>query len=357
MVRGKKSLETMTRLLSGGGGEQVQPQEECAFLPDFFSDFFSGICVFAYSCKGACKGHGYKTGRCRHWQCCHLVAVDRYIQSSKLKFCLQPSVDRPFLAVDRYLVGGADHWTPQNAGVIILDMTEGTSKSGERRGVGADDILSVTQLSKLKGDIQKEIEAANQTEKTPGTPHLTNVRWGFAHLRRDLMLLENQIPFFVLVKLFEQSEIPFVGSREKPLTLMHLALAFLGVNTAESSRPPVEAVLDLLHLHHHYLDPGQLPRRSTDQIQNVPRMIPCATELRQAGVKFRQQDGVDSYLKVSFSEETMEISRLSVEDGTSTWLRNFIALEQCYPEVGSYFTRHGILMDNIINTESDVTIL
>ncbi|MQL88398.1 hypothetical protein Taro_020957 [Colocasia esculenta] len=86
-------------------------------------------------------------------------------------------------------------------------------------------------------------------------------------------------------------------------------------------------------------------------------MIPCATELRQAGVKFRQKDGVDSYLKVSFSEGTMEIPRLSVEDATSRWLRNFIALEQCYPEVGSYFTSYGILMDNIINTESDVTIL
>ncbi|MQL73132.1 hypothetical protein Taro_005445 [Colocasia esculenta] len=31
-----------------------------------------------------------------------LIAVDRSIQTSKLKFCLQPSVDRPFLAVDKY---------------------------------------------------------------------------------------------------------------------------------------------------------------------------------------------------------------------------------------------------------------
>ncbi|MQM01089.1 hypothetical protein Taro_033838 [Colocasia esculenta] len=31
-----------------------------------------------------------------------LIAVDRSIQTSKLKFCLQPSVDRPFLAVDMY---------------------------------------------------------------------------------------------------------------------------------------------------------------------------------------------------------------------------------------------------------------
>ncbi|MQL69507.1 hypothetical protein Taro_001795 [Colocasia esculenta] len=31
----------------------------------------------------------------------HLASVDRYIQSSKMMFCLQPSVDRSFLAVDR----------------------------------------------------------------------------------------------------------------------------------------------------------------------------------------------------------------------------------------------------------------
>ncbi|MQM15505.1 hypothetical protein Taro_048451 [Colocasia esculenta] len=93
-------------------------------------------------------------------------------------------------------------------------------------------------------------------KQTPGTAHLANVRWGFAHLRRDLMLLENQIPF--------------EGSRENPLTLMDLALAFLGVKMVEASRPPVEDVLHLLHLHHHCLNPEQLPRRSTDQASSSP---------------------------------------------------------------------------------------
>ncbi|MQM06573.1 hypothetical protein Taro_039400, partial [Colocasia esculenta] len=123
---------------------------------------------------------------------------------------------------------------------------------------GADQIHG-DHCDKVEGDARRIFNAINNTA------HLANVRWSFAHLRRDLMLLENQIPFFVLVILFEQSKIPFVGSREKPLTLMDLALAFLGVNTAEASRPPVEDVLHLLHLHHHCLDPEGLPRRSTDQ--------------------------------------------------------------------------------------------
>ncbi|MQM00002.1 hypothetical protein Taro_032733 [Colocasia esculenta] len=81
-------------------------------------------------------------------------------------------------------------------------------------------------------------------EMTP----LSGVRWGFSHLRRDLMLLENQIPFFVLVKLFSNSKIPFFGTCQEPLTLMEIALRFLDIKLPMVEHPNPKAVLHLYHL-------------------------------------------------------------------------------------------------------------
>ncbi|MQM18653.1 hypothetical protein Taro_051648 [Colocasia esculenta] len=91
--------------------------------------------------------------------------------------------------------------------------------------------------------------------------------------------------------------------------------------------------------------------------EEVPRDISCATELHNSGIKFRKKEKVSSYVKVSFVEGTLEIPFLRVQDSTSSELRNFIALEQCCPKVGSHFTSFAVLMDNIINTDGDVAIL
>uniref|UniRef100_A0A1D1XXQ1 UPF0481 protein At3g47200 n=2 Tax=Anthurium amnicola TaxID=1678845 RepID=A0A1D1XXQ1_9ARAE len=90
-------------------------------------------------------------------------------------------------------------------------------------------------------------------------------------------------------------------------------------------------------------------------------MFACATELREVGVKFKKKRAkkgeVNCYLDVSFKWGTLGIPSLPVDETTSSKLRNFIALEQCYPGVGSHFTSYAALMDNIIGTESDVSIL
>ncbi|MQM06104.1 hypothetical protein Taro_038926 [Colocasia esculenta] len=239
-------------------------------------------------------------------------------------------------------------------------------------------------------------------KQTKQTAQLAGVRWGFSRLRRDLMLLENQIPFFVLVHLFQRSKIPFKGTREEPLTLMEITLAFLGVDLKRMELINVDQVRHLLHLHHICLDPKSIPDEPaahctyiqvasypfkvayilisaivfgvlyillihklprcccfpcTEEEEEVPRDISCATELHNSGIKFRKKEKVSSYLKVSFVEGTLEIPFLRVQESTSSELRNFIALEQCCPKVGSHFTSFAVLMDNIINTEGDVAIL
>ncbi|MQL93859.1 hypothetical protein Taro_026511 [Colocasia esculenta] len=237
-------------------------------------------------------------------------------------------------------------------------------------------------------------------KQTAETTLLSGNRWGFAHLRRDLMLLENQVPFFVLVKLFELSRIPFTGSRKEPLDLVELSLRFLDVKLPMEEQPPAHQVLHLLHLYHLCLDPrrveeersysfGRLllypletaasfasliffgllylvlirkwPFVTPKKDSSVPRTINCAAELVEAGIQFKKKgsykDKVSSFLKLSFVDGTLEIPFLKVEESTSSKLRNLIALEQCCPHVGDYCTSYAIFVDNVINTESDIAIL
>ncbi|MQL87526.1 hypothetical protein Taro_020067 [Colocasia esculenta] len=235
-------------------------------------------------------------------------------------------------------------------------------------------------------------------KETRQNSQLSGVRWGFSHLRRDLMLLENQMPFFVLVRLFEQCTIPFVGTRTTPLTLIEITLAFLGVKLPREKHPQADHVHHLLHLHHLCLDPSHVPNKSRrcsschlllypfknpinsilfvflalfyllkihkwhryccpTKKSKVPRMIPSATHLLTAGIKFKKNNKVGSFVKVSFAGGILEVPVLRVQESTSSELRNLIALEQCCPQVGSYFTSYAVFMDNIIDTEIDVAIL
>ncbi|CAA6654017.1 unnamed protein product [Spirodela intermedia] len=227
-----------------------------------------------------------------------------------------------------------------------------------------------------------EYLAKRAFRSTHETAVLAGVGWGFTHLRRDLLLLENQIPFLVLTELFNMTTIPFPGERKEPLNLMELVLKFLGIGMKPEEYPKPSDIFHLLHLEHWCQNPGRVKedtnRRSCGQLamyplkksidlisvlffgllylifirhwpgcfgptkkSKAPREIPCATELRAAGIKFKKkvapQGKIASYLKPR--------------------LRNLIALEQCCVDVGNHFTSYCAFVDNIINTAGDVAIL
>ncbi|MQM14961.1 hypothetical protein Taro_047897, partial [Colocasia esculenta] len=91
---------------------------------------------------------------------------------------------------------------------------------------------------------------------------LVSVGWDLSQVRRDLMLLENQIPFFVLEELFRESVIPNnKGTVEEPLSLMTIALHFLNFKHLPKDKlPEADKVHHLLHLQYVCLKPDHLPR-------------------------------------------------------------------------------------------------
>ena len=85
-------------------------------------------------------------------------------------------------------------------------------------------------------------------------------------------------------------------------------------------------------------------------------MIPSATELQEAGVRFQLKQ-VSSFLEVRFEQGLMEMSRLWISDETNILFRNFMAFEQCFPYLGNHFTTYCVFIDFLVNTPRDVSIL
>ncbi|XP_035543029.1 putative UPF0481 protein At3g02645 [Juglans regia] len=85
--------------------------------------------------------------------------------------------------------------------------------------------------------------------------------------------------------------------------------------------------------------------------------IPSVTELHKIGVKFRPAKGGLRSIKFDKSSGSFYLPVIHLDDNSEVVLRNLVAYEACIvPEVMA-FTRYTELMNGIIDTEEDVSIL
>ncbi|KAK2976214.1 hypothetical protein RJ640_023421 [Escallonia rubra] len=209
----------------------------------------------------------------------------------------------------------------------------------------------------------------------------------FLDVRHDLVLLENQIPMFVLQTLFDFSLI-------KPYTLFDLIISFFGnmlnfkLKIRKVDMPETAAhILGVLHDFYLPCDTTALERQNTNQI-----IKHSAVDLERAGVDFKEGKGRDQ-ICVNFSTScrfsflggtspsgtsddptesrrcryswffqlcgrtSFQIPKLCIYDSTEPFLRNLIAFEQCSPSIPRIITSYAFLMDTLINSKEDVEVL
>ncbi|XXG60600.1 hypothetical protein AAC387_Pa04g2465 [Persea americana] len=210
----------------------------------------------------------------------------------------------------------------------------------------------------------------------------------------DLLLLENQLPFFVVECVFDNTDTGEYSSSLAELTFDFYCL----VTHRKISKykdmflPSAEPAHHLLQLYHWFnilplilTSPPQKPKSNwinfihsfhvlkrpkkeqssldsstiTEEQEKSGIMIPNATVLHEVGIKFKRKNG-DSILDVQFSDGVLEVPSLFIHDATVSQFQNLIALEQCYdyylynlPQFTAYFK----FMDQMINSISDVALL
>ncbi|CAN1844184.1 UPF0481 protein At3g47200 [Linum perenne] len=165
-------------------------------------------------------------------------------------------------------------------------------------------------------------------------------------LQRDLALLENQIPFFVLEWLFNFTVRRTANGLSTP-SLPDLALRFfrssinnvseetLGTGSRQNSH-------HLLHLIHNCYFPSSPRIEARGKGNSNIEFIHCAAALKEAGIEF-EKDETRSLFDLEFKNDSL--------------FRNFIAFEQCFQESSQYITSYVLLMDRLIDTAKDVEVL
>ena len=167
----------------------------------------------------------------------------------------------------------------------------------------------------------------------------------------DLVLFENQLPFFVLEVLFNLIYPKFLNS-----SLIDLTFEFFEPFNVQKITPKnvkIEHFTDLIRIF-------QLP-----QLQSLPTRITgsgmvtlsgSATQLYDAGVKFEGSSST-CLLDLHYEKGVLKMPRLKLDDQTEALVRNVMALEQFCLWNNVYLTDYFIFLDSLINTIEDINLL
>ncbi|KAH7520233.1 UPF0481 protein At3g47200 [Ziziphus jujuba] len=212
------------------------------------------------------------------------------------------------------------------------------------------------------------------------------MRGSMHSIQRDMIMLENQVPLFILDRLLGLQ----IGDPDQKGLVAKLTLQFFDplMPTDEpltkSDRNKLESSLGYattfdplwdqgcLHcldcfrrsLLRSELQPKPIPRAWMKRWSNANRvadkrrqqLIHCVTELREAGIKFKKRK-TDRFWDIKFKNGILRIPRLLIHDGTKSLFLNLIAFEQCHLDCSNDITSYVIFMDNLINSPEDVGYL
>lgn len=232
--------------------------------------------------------------------------------------------------------------------------------------------------------------------------------WLSRNITRDLILLENQIPFFVLHKLYEDVVPCQDKKKEHTAGFVDLAIEYFAFyDTQMSSSDETKLVLHKNQSRKNYFS-GSLrsPKKPDNKSKNKDRcskstrhftdliryfylptdlgrdsgcahhVLRTATKLQDSGVSF-EKDVKRRLLDITFEKKRILssflcfgclpylnhfkarfiIPQLKVDHTTECVLRNLIALEQCHYPEKPYICNYVSLIDSLIHTTHDVEML
>ncbi|XP_074586532.1 UPF0481 protein At3g47200-like [Curcuma longa] len=246
--------------------------------------------------------------------------------------------------------------------------------------------------------IMKRTETMNSEESTwmesasSLTPYI---------VARDIFMLENQLPFFLLETLYESAFPPNPSFRM--LTFKFIRMHFS--TKLKRSFDNIETYHHVIHLFLSCIDPttnhsigndnqsstfgflcnsisklvktvfvslpsklhsfllSQVNKKCTvrdfnpeEDLHDTP-WIPSATVCNEAGIHFVRKKRGKSFLDITFHNGKLEIPQLRIEDHTNSLLRNLVAYEQCSKDSQFLVTSYVVLMDCLIDTAADVELL
>ncbi|XP_073001544.1 UPF0481 protein At3g47200-like [Typha latifolia] len=337
------------------------------------------------------KGHGKELHRVR------VVAIGPYLQAQVFNLIISDSIKRRCV---KFLI----HWGGLNLSEYLVEMKQdeqrarqcyskdfflGTEKFLDRLLLDSCFILLV-MTGFFRSDYKKEIMEFVKMGDTSNCEKNENNRvcqeitgeifylFTLVHpntksIKLDLLMLENQIPFFAIERLLQKCQV--LLRHLSNCTVEELALSYFAdlypLQCRKSMHGPLASCRHLLDLFHWSRIPMERDQRATSSmisISNKPRIsIPSAVELQESATMIRKKTSnhffseKSSIFDITFERNIIEwelkIPTLHVYDYTSSIFHNLIAFEKAYQMRGFYVTAYSACMARIVQTEKDAKLL
>ncbi|KAF6153791.1 hypothetical protein GIB67_001024 [Kingdonia uniflora] len=174
------------------------------------------------------------------------------------------------------------------------------------------------------------------------------------HLKRDMLMLQNQLPMLLLEKMVYVE----TGKEKKQLEecLNKTILKFCNPSQRVRNIGPCLHVLDV-YRKSLLQDPlKKLRHHKHSNKECTGDIIRSARELHEAGIRFKVSK-TRSLKDITFRGGVLSLPIVVVDDATETTFLNLMAYERFHVGAGNEVTSYIFFMDNIIDSAKDVSLL
>jgi hypothetical protein len=228
-----------------------------------------------------------------------------------------------------------------------------------------------------------------EREKYEKLDYILSNAWIESHIKQDLILLENQLPFKFLQKFYKSA---FDGEEATPFLKLACEFFFSGKHQIPMDKE-VKHFTDLQRKY--YLKPEPVPELAKNLNQkpkpDLKNLRYTATKLYEIGWEFEAVVDRDPYnlldIDIAKNERLeqypcfnlswlfsclpclkslqcsksvrciLKVPQLVIDEKTEALFRNLMALEQCHYPSDTYICNYVLLMDYLITTKEDVCLL
>ncbi|KAF8018126.1 hypothetical protein BT93_H3121 [Corymbia citriodora subsp. variegata] len=172
------------------------------------------------------------------------------------------------------------------------------------------------------------------------------------YIKRDMLMLENQLPMLVLDRLVAVESDGKKGNE----FINNLIIKFYSSSTLSKDIGKCLHVLDV-YRKSLLLPEKKSEEKKTKEKAKLPKeMIWSATKLHEHGIEFRKSD-TSSLKDISFASGVLRLPMITVDDTIKSVYLNLIAFEHLHVKAGNEVTSYIFLMEKIIDKEGDVALL
>ncbi|XP_040996169.1 UPF0481 protein At3g47200-like [Juglans microcarpa x Juglans regia] len=181
--------------------------------------------------------------------------------------------------------------------------------------------------------------------------------WLSNRLQLDLMLLENQLPFFIIEKIYD------IAMPDLSIDHPFIELCFDQFdyhNVQKKSHHDLEwKIMHFVDLLRFFCLPPR--ERRPERSAKIVKKMHSATQLKEVGLKFKLIDSSSSctQLELKYADHggELEIPKFKLDDTMEIYAGNLMALEECHYPHEAYITDYYILLRFLIRTNKDMDLL